>query len=101
MPQFLVLAYDGHDAEAPARRQAARPAHLERVRPLVESGQLLIGGAFTDEDGTPRGSALIADFPSRKDVEAWIAGDPYVTGNVWQRTEVRPFRVAVASGFTA
>ena len=28
MPQFLVLLHDGTDAEAPARRQATRPAHL-------------------------------------------------------------------------
>jgi len=27
--QFVITAYDGTDAEAPARRTTARPAHLE------------------------------------------------------------------------
>jgi len=37
MAQFLVLAYDGTDADALARRQATRGAHLESVRPMAEN----------------------------------------------------------------
>ena len=29
--QWLIIARDGKDAEAPARRLAARPAHLENA----------------------------------------------------------------------
>ena len=43
MPQFLVIAYDGTDAAAPARRMAARPAHLESVKPMVVSGEMIVG----------------------------------------------------------
>ena len=95
MPQFLVIAYDGTDPEAKARRLAARPAHLDGVRPMVESRQMLVGGAILDEAGEMTGSATIVEFPSRAELDAWLATDPYVTGDVWRKIEVRPFRVAV------
>lgn len=38
---------------------------------------------------------LLVDFPERADVDAWIAGDPYVTEGVWRTIEVTPFRTAV------
>ena len=95
MPQFLVIAYDGTDPDAKARRLAARPAHLDGVQPMVESRQMLIGGAILDEAGEMVGSATIVEFPSRAELDAWLAADPYVTGDVWRRIEVRPFRVAV------
>jgi uncharacterized protein len=98
MPQFLLIAHDGTDAEAPARRQAARPAHLASVAPLVESGRILVGGAILDAAGGMIGSALIAEFPDRAALDAWLAQDPYTTGGVWQRVEVMPFRVAVQAG---
>jgi uncharacterized protein YciI len=95
MPQFLILAHDGSDPEAPARRQAARPAHLEGIGPRVERGEIVAGGAILDDDGRMVGSAVIADFPSRAELDAWLAADPYVTQGVWQRVEVKPYRLAV------
>ncbi len=95
--QFVVIGRDGADPEAPARRQAARPSHLEGIQPLVDSGNVLIGGAILDDDGTMRGSVIVVDFPSRTELDAWLRGDPYVTGGVWQEVEVAPFRVASGS----
>ena len=98
MPQFLVIAHDGTDAEAPARRQAAREAHLAGVRPMVERGEIVAGGALLDEAGRMVGSAVVVDMPDRAAVDAWLARDPYVTGDVWRRMEIRPFRLAVERG---
>ena len=95
MPQFLVTAYDGTDQGAPARRQAARPAHLENVTPMVERGALIVGGAILDAAGAMVGSVCIVEMPDRAALDAWLAGDPYVTGGVWQRIDIQPFRVAV------
>jgi uncharacterized protein YciI len=95
MPQFLILAHDGSDPEAPARRQTARPAHLEGISPRVERGEIVAGGAILDDDGHIVGSAVIADFPSRAKLDAWLAADPYVTQGVWQRVEVKPYRLVV------
>ena len=92
--QFLVLAYDGTDPEAPARRQAARQAHLEAARALKAAGHFIEGGAILDKDGQMIGSALIMDFPSEEELQAWLQSDPYVTGNVWQDIKVSPFRCA-------
>src|SRR3954453_15913425 len=98
MPQFLVIAHDGTDAEAPARRQAARAAHLEGVRPMVERGEIVAGGALLDEAGGMAGSAVIGDMPDRAAGDAWLAGGPHGTGAGWRTVEVRPFRLAVERG---
>lgn len=92
--EFLVIAYDGNDAEAPARRQAVRAAHLDNARRLAADGFLIEGGAILDEHGTMIGSAVICDFPSRAALDDWLKSDPYVTGDVWRTVEVRPFRRA-------
>ena len=93
--QFVVIAHDGTDTEAPERRQSAREAHLEGARLLKDSGAILTGGAMMDEAGAMTGSVVIVDFESRAALDAWLASDPYVTGDVWRRIEVHPFRVAL------
>jgi uncharacterized protein YciI len=95
MEQYLILAYDGTDPEARQRRMEARPAHMENVKPLEARGMLLVGGALLDGDGEMIGSASIANVADRAELDAWLASDPYVTGGVWQRIEVKPMRVAV------
>jgi uncharacterized protein len=99
--QWLIIARDGSDEGAPERRQAARPAHLENAARLQEQGHLLIGGALLDEDGRMIGSAAVAQFATREDLDAWLRTDPYVTGGVWQEIEVIPYRVAPHYGFEA
>ena len=93
--QFVVIAYDGEDSHAPERRTKARPAHIEGAARMKKDGSMLTGGAMLDDDGAMIGSVMVVDFPSRAELDAWLASDPYVTGNVWRRIEVRPFRVAV------
>jgi len=96
--QFIVTARDGGDAEAPARRAAARPAHLERAQRLKAEGHMLVGGAILDEVGGMIGSVMLVDFPSRDALDAWLASDPYTTGDVWRAVEVLPFRAAIMPG---
>ncbi len=95
MPQFLIIAYDGTDPEAPNRRKAARPLHFEGLGPMVGRGEIKAGGAILDDAGAMIGSSTIVEFPSRAELDAWLAREPYVTQGVWQRIEVRPFRLAV------
>ena len=40
------------------------------------------------------GSAAVAQFATRAELDAWLRTDPYVTGGVWQDIEVIPYRVA-------
>lgn len=95
--QFLVIARDGSDAEAPARRQAARDAHLVGARGLAANGTIIAGGAILDDDGRMVGSTVIYEVPDRAALDAIIAADPYVAGGVWRDITVEPFRVAVRS----
>jgi uncharacterized protein len=92
--QWLIVARDGRDAQAHERRMAARPAHLENAARLQGKGQLLVGGALLDDDGRMIGSACVAQFASRAELDEWLRTDPYVTGNVWQDIQIMPYRVA-------
>ncbi len=62
---------------------------------MKDKGTLLTGGAILDDNGTMVGSVAVVDFPSREELDAWLAVDPYVTGGVWRRIDVHPFKVAV------
>src|SRR5262249_5824743 len=88
----LVLANDFRDADGAARRLQQRPAHIDGVRRMKAEGTFLEGGAMLDDDGRMVGSMLVVDFPSRAEVDAWLASDPYVTGQVWEHITVRRFR---------
>lgn len=93
--QFLVTAYDGTDEEAPARRAAARPAHIDGAQTLKANGNVLIGGAILDDAGNMIGSSLVVEFVDRAALDDWLNSDPYVTEGVWQDITVLPFRTAV------
>jgi uncharacterized protein len=92
--QWLIVARDGTDPQAQDRRMAARAAHLDNAARLQAKGHLLVGGALLDDDGSMIGSACVAQFATRAELEAWLRTDPYVTGDVWQEIEIIPYRVA-------
>jgi len=72
----------------------ARPEHLEKVSVLKKTGEFLFGGAILSEDGQMKGSMIVYDFPDRKALDEKLSEEPYITGNVWQKIEIRPFRLA-------
>ena len=92
--QFVVTGYDGKDPEAPARRQAAREAHLAQAEKLYGEGGLLYAAALLDEQGGMAGSVLIMSFESEKALrEQWLKDEPYVTGDVWRDIRIEPCKV--------
>jgi uncharacterized protein YciI len=81
----VVIARDGTDAAAPARRQAVRAAHMARVAPMAADGTLALGGAILDApDGAMIGSAVVIARDTDAGARAWLAADPYTAGGVWQ-----------------
>ncbi|MBF6558824.1 MAG: hypothetical protein IVW56_00940 [Candidatus Binataceae bacterium] len=86
---FVIIGHDGPNGAA--LRPSVRPAHLENLQPLVDRGQMIIGGPFTD--GT--GSLMIADFPDEAAALAFAHSDPYLTQGVFERVDVKPFRKVV------
>jgi len=91
--EYLVMAYDGKDADAKSRRLQARKAHLDGVQSMIEVGTFINGGAILDEQGEMIGSTLYVNFESRTDLDQWLQTDPYVTGGVWVDVEVKPIRL--------
>lgn len=94
MQQYIIYAWDGTDEEAPDRRMNSRPAHFEGARKLKANGNFIIGGAILDGKGAMIGSMMVVQFASPEELEQWMQTEPYITGRVWKKTEVHPFRVA-------
>ena len=92
--QFLIKAYDGPNMLE--KRMEVRPRHLEGMSRLSE--HIICAGGLLDEEGKMKGSALIMDFGSRGELDAYLAAEPYVLENVWQKIEVEPMNVVIANG---
>jgi uncharacterized protein YciI len=91
--QFLLTAHDGKDEGALGRRLAVREQHIALGDEMVAVGQMLYGTAILDDAGRMIGSMMVLDFPGRAELEAWLAREPYVTGDVWREIDVQPCRV--------
>ncbi|EHQ28980.1 YCII-related protein [Mucilaginibacter paludis DSM 18603] len=96
MNQYLVIAYDFTDDGALERRMAVRPAHLEGTRQLRQTGNYILGGAILDDHGRMIGSTMVLQFDSDGQLEAWKKQEPYITQHIWEKIEIRPFKVAGA-----
>ena len=92
--QFLIKAYDGPNMLE--KRMEVRPRHLEGMSKLSE--HIICACGLLDDEGKMKGSALIMDFASRSELEAYLAAEPYVLENVWQKIEVEPMNVVIANG---
>lgn len=80
------------------KRLAARPAHLDRLHKLQDSGRLLLAGpcpSIDNEDPGPAGfsgSFIVAEFDSLEEATSWANADPYVEAGVYQEVSVKPFK---------
>ena len=96
----MYYAIMGEDSPGSlSKRMSVRPAHLERVKVLVDEGRVLVAGphpAIDSEDPGEAGfsgSLIIAEFESLEEARSWANDDPYVTAGVFARVEVKPFKV--------
>ncbi len=93
---YVIKGSDRPDSLA--KRQAARPDHIKRLRALLDDGRLLLAGpipAIDAEDPGPAGfsgSVIVAEFDSLDDARAWADADPYVAAGVYASVTVEPFR---------
>lgn len=92
--QFLLIAFDGNDPEAIERRMKVRPDHLEKIAVLKKMGEFLLGGAILNEHGQMIGSMIVYEFPNREALDQQLKKEPYIIGNVWQKIEIYPYRLA-------
>jgi uncharacterized protein YciI len=78
---YAVLAYDGEDAEAPARRMAARERHLQVLTQWADDGRAL-------------GSFMVLEVPDEAGLRDYLAAEPFNNAGVWTRVTTFPFRFA-------
>jgi uncharacterized protein len=94
----LYMIYGEDSADSLAKRTAARPAHLERIQELVDSGRVILAGPLPSVDSPDpgpagmAGSLIVAEFDSLEAARHWIDADPYVTQGIFARVTVRPFK---------
>ncbi len=96
---YVIEATDR--ADSLGARLQARPAHLARLRELLDAGRLLLAGPFPaidSEDPGPAGftgSLIVAEFADLAAARAWADADPYIAAGVYRDVSVRPFRKAL------
>lgn len=96
---YVIIGED--TPESLKKRLASRPEHLDRMKPLVDAGRVVIGGpmpAIDDENPGEAGftgSIVIAEFDSLDEATRWAQADPYVEAGVWGNVTVKPFKKVV------
>lgn len=93
---YAIIADDVENSLA--ARQAARPAHLERLQALHDAGRLLLAGPFPAIDANDpgpagfTGSLMVAEFDSLGAAQEFADADPFVAAGVYASVRVQPFR---------
>lgn len=93
---YMILGRDIPDSLN--ARVAARPAHVARLRELLDAGRLLVAGPMPAVDTTDPGPAgflgslIVAEFESAAEARAWADADPYVAAGVYRDVEITPFK---------
>ncbi len=96
---YSIYATDHPDSLA--HRIAARPAHVARLKALIDQGRLLVAGPNPAIDSADpgdagfSGSVIIAEFESLDAARSWADEDPYLAAGVYRQVEVKPFRKAL------
>jgi uncharacterized protein YciI len=98
----MLYAIVGQDVpDSLNQRLAARPAHLERLHALQQSGRLLLAGPFPAIDSNDpgpagfTGSLIVAEFDTLAAAQVWADADPYLAAGVYASVSVKPFKKAL------
>lgn len=92
--QFVLTAYDRPGA-LPIRLEV-RPAHLDYLRSIA--GSIVFAGPALDEEGKPCGSVIVYEAEDRAAAERLVSEDPYSKAGLFEKVELRGFKVVVKDG---
>ena len=93
MALFVLTCIDHPNALE--RRMSVREAHLAYVRENI--AMVRLAGPLLDDAGDMAGSMFVMEAPDRAAVEAFSAADPYVLADLFERVEIRAWRVSVGA----
>ncbi len=68
-----------------------RESHRARLRQHDHPVAVRIGGPLLDEAGRMIGSLLVIEAATRAEVDAFLAGDPYVAGGLYREVAINTF----------
>ena len=91
MPLFVLNCID--KPSGLSLRMATREAHLAWVGGRMD--QMKLGGPFLDEAGDMAGSLMIVEAADLAAAKAFNADDPYTRAGLWERVDIRPFRMTL------
>jgi uncharacterized protein YciI len=91
MPLYVISWTDKLDSLP--LRMATREAHLAYAKTLGD--RVKLGGPFLDEAGQMAGSLIIIEADSLDEAKALHAEDPYAKAGLFERSDVRPYRITL------
>ena len=92
---YMIETFDKPDTGE--LRQQLRPAHLDF---LEENKKMLLacGARLLDDGRTGAGSFYIGDVETREEAQAFIDGDPFTSGGLFERIVLNRWRKAYLNG---
>ncbi len=91
---WAIIAMDGTDPGADARRLAARRTHLAALQPLLAAGRVRLGGAILDAPaGRMIGSIMAVTALDEAAARALAEADSFSREGVWQSIRVERWRI--------
>ncbi|KAI6913761.1 hypothetical protein KC318_g1142 [Hortaea werneckii] len=99
--EWMVILPDA--AGKLSKRMEVRPDHLNNLKPHVDSGLWVFGGASLDEpikEGEPpkiNGSVMLAVADTKEEVMKNVKEDVYFKSGVWDESKIQifPFKSAI------
>lgn len=88
MPIYAFYAKDG--PEGPARRDAARAAHLANMARLDAAGRIVFAGPIKDSAGRSIGALIVFEAEDEASARAEMESDPYTGAGVYAHYELAP-----------
>ena len=89
--QFVIKAYDGEGMLD--KRMEVRPRHLEGMEKM--RNHVICAGGLLDDEGKMKGSLLVMEFQNRKELDEYLAHEPYVVEHVWENIEIERMNVVI------
>lgn len=93
---YAILSQDVENSLA--KRQSARPAHIQRLKDLQNQGSLVLAGPYPAIDSNDpgvagfTGSLVVAEFDNLKLAQQWADLDPYLESGAYDNVVVKPFK---------
>jgi uncharacterized protein YciI len=93
MPLYALMCFDKPDSLA--LRMANREAHLAYAR--AHMSRIKVAGPYLDEAGDMCGSMFVMEADSADALRAFNAEDPYTRAGLFERVEIRQWRVTLGT----